>query len=261
MEIGISTACFYPLYTEETINIISDLGCGLCEVFLEAEYEYDKDYINILKKKMNAFNMRAGSVHAFCATFEHQLFSEYERRRTDALKVFEKVLIACTIIGAKNYTFHGDKRCDDLSMLDFGHYLKCLDDLINLSAQYDVNLSWENVAWCQTSRPEFIKIVRQHSPALKFTLDIKQARRAGIPPEEYIKAMGAGLTNVHVNDYNQASTCLLPGEGEHDFARLFCRLRDMGYRGNAIIEVYSSDYSSYAQLKKAMEYLKGCIQH
>ena len=52
MEIGISTASFYPMQTEDTIKIISDMESSLCEVFLEAEYEYGKEFIRELKKEL-----------------------------------------------------------------------------------------------------------------------------------------------------------------------------------------------------------------
>jgi sugar phosphate isomerase/epimerase len=41
---------------------------------------------------------------------------------------------------------------------------------------------------------------------LKFTLDIKQARRAGVPLSEYIKASGDDMVNVHVSDYDTNNT-------------------------------------------------------
>lgn len=54
MEIGISTASFYPMQTEDTIKIISDMESSLCEVFLEAEYEYGKEFIRELKNEWKA---------------------------------------------------------------------------------------------------------------------------------------------------------------------------------------------------------------
>jgi sugar phosphate isomerase/epimerase len=256
MEIGISTACFYPLYTENTIKIISDLESNLCEVFLEAEYEYEKDYISDLKKEMDKFNVRANSVHAFCATFEAQLFSEYERRRTDALVIYKKVVEAATRLGATSYTFHGDKRCDDLNKLDFKHYIKCVNELLDIAQSYNIALSWENVAWCQTSRPEFIAKVKDAAPTLKFTLDIKQARRAGKLPDEYLDVMGSDIINVHVNDFNNEKSCMLPGQGMFDFKSFFQKLNAIDYKGNAIIEVYSWDYDDYTELKTSIEYLR-----
>lgn len=226
---------------------------------MEAEYEYNKSYIDILKEKMNFYNVQTHSVHAFCATFEHQLFSEYERRRHDALKVFEKVLQAAVGVGARSYTFHGDKRSDSFNEIDFKHYLRCLDELLQMASAYNIDLSWENVAWCQTSRPEFIAKVKADAPLLKFTLDIKQARRANIDPKKYIDVMGGRLINVHVNDYNDENSCMLPGRGMFDFKEFFKTLSGIGYKGNAIIEVYRTNFENHEELKSSFEYLQSTI--
>lgn len=256
MEIGISTACFYPLYTEDTIKIICGLGTNLCEVFLEAECEYERDYILELKKEMDKLNVRANSVHAFCATFEAQLFSEYERRRTDALVTYKKVVEAAALLGADSYTFHGDKRSDDLGKINFKHYIKCVNELLDIAQSNNIALSWENVAWCQTSRPEFIAKIKEAAPEMKFTLDIKQAGRVGKTPYEYLDVMGSSVINVHVNDFNFERSCMLPGQGMFDFKVFFRRLDAMDYKGNAIIEVYSWDYDNYSELKTSVEYLR-----
>ena len=211
----------------------------------------------MLKNRMDSFGVAANSVHAFCATFEHQLFSEYERRRKDALVLFRKVLEAAVTLNAKSYTFHGDKRADSLKYVDFKHYGKCFDELLTMAEHYGVALGWENVAWCQSSRPEFIDIIKKSvsKDSLKYTLDIKQARRAGIDIEDYIAVMGSEIVNVHVNDYNKTSTCMLPGDGDVDFKDFFNKLSKSNYNSNAIIEVYSSNYKEISQLKKSLEYL------
>ncbi|MDD3765947.1 MAG: sugar phosphate isomerase/epimerase [Eubacteriales bacterium] len=258
MEIGISTACFYPMQTEQTLEIIAGLGASVCEVFFEAECEYEPEFTSLIKDRLTKYNIKPNSVHAFCAPFEAQLFSDYERRRKDALKSFEKVLKAASALGCNIYTFHGDKRADDFDSIDFAHYGKCFDLLANMACSYGVQLAWENVAWCQSSRPEFIKRIKEitKSTNLKHTLDIKQAKRAGISPYEYIEVMGEGLVNLHLNDNNDTATCLLPGEGTVDFSEYFDYLKQKGYRGNAIIEVYNSNYKSLDQLKTSFDKTK-----
>lgn len=257
MEIGISTASFYPMQTEDTIKIISDMESSLCEVFLEAEYEYGKEFIRELKERMESCGVRTNSVHAFCATFEHQLFSEYERRRRDAIVLYKKVLEAASVLGAKYYTFHGDNNSTSFKNINIDHYYKCLSEIAYIARSYDVYLAWENVVRSRTSRPDFIKKIRDITDDVKFTLDIKQARRAGVPLSEYIKAMGDDMVNVHVSDYDTNNTCLLPGKGEFDFCGFFRTLKENGYKNDVIIEVYSTDYSDYGEIKDAFEYLKG----
>ena len=258
MEIGISTACFYPQQTEDTIQTIADLGATLCEVFFEAECEYEADFVSIIKERLDRFGIRLNSVHAFCASFEAQLFSDYERRRKDALKVYHNVLRAASELGGDIYTFHGDKRSDSLDSVDFAHYGRCFDELAEIAADYGVRLAWENVAWCQSSRPEFIRRIKEitKSDNLKHTLDLKQARRSGTLPEEYIDVMGKDLVNLHINDYNDCLTCMLPGEGTVNLARYFSILEESGYCGNGIIEVYKSNFDSLSRLQSSFNHTK-----
>lgn len=259
MEIGISTACFYPMQTEETLVIIASLGANICEVFFEAECEYEPEFTSIIKERLEQCGIKINSAHAFCAPFESQLFSDYERRRNDALKSYEKVLKAASALGCDIYTFHGDRRADDYNTIDFAHYGRCFDLLADMAEAYGVRLAWENVAWCQSSRPEFIKTIKEitKSSSLKHTLDIKQAKRAGVSPYEYIDVMGDDLVNLHLNDNTDTNTCMLPGEGAVDFVALFDYLKEKGYKGRGIIEVYNSNFKSLDQLKNSFDKIKG----
>ncbi len=261
MEIGLSTACFYPMQTEDTIRVISDLGAPLCEVFFEADCECDLSFARLLKERMEERGVRAVSAHAFCIPFEHQLFADYQRRIDDALVSYRRVLAAASAIGARYYTFHGDKRSERLDGLDYKHLGRCFDALLNMADAYGVSLAWENVAWCQSSRPEHIANIKNavSRDGLKFTLDIKQANRAGVPVDEYIKVMGSDIANLHINDFDAHATCLLPGKGVFDFAELFAKLGSAGYRGDAIVEVYSENYTDISQLADSIAYVKSCL--
>ena len=81
MKFGISTASFFPIETENTIPIIKELGSNKCEIFLEAESEYQLEYVKMLKERCNKHNITPISVHSFCSAFEPFIFSDYKRRR------------------------------------------------------------------------------------------------------------------------------------------------------------------------------------
>ena len=248
--------------SEDTISIIGGLGAGLCEVFFEAGCEYEGEFIRLLSERLSEYSVRTNSVHAFCANFEQQLFSDYQRRRTDALAVYRRVLEASSALGAKSYTFHGDKRSDNFNEIDFKHYGRCYDELLSIADGYGVSLGLENVVRCQPSRPEFIENLRNviKNDGLKFTLDIKQAYRAKKSVYEYIDVMGRDIVNIHINDFLGEQTCLLPGTGGFDFTEFFGRLKAAGYSGNAIIEVYSSNYHSMEELSDSFEYIKNIVK-
>ena len=262
MKAGISTACFFPLYTEKTVPVIADFGAEVCEVFFEAESEYNLSYARRLKRVAQENNIEIASVHAFCATFEQFLFTNYERRRKDALKSFIKATKAARELGAKSYTFHGDRRTDEIDSLDYKHYEKCFKELLDITSSYGIKLCWENVSWCQSSRPEFIKRIKEYvNPAeIYHTLDLKQARRAQTTADEYLNVMGGNLKNVHINDYDEVSDCILPGCGKEDFPLFFDKLRKLGYNGNLIIEVYRSNFNEYSEIKSSLDFVKEALK-
>ncbi len=50
IELGMSTASFYPQFTEDAARKIVKLGYSKAEVFLNSECEFDAEYIKELKK-------------------------------------------------------------------------------------------------------------------------------------------------------------------------------------------------------------------
>lgn len=66
MEIGISSACFYPdIVLEDSISIMKSLGFKTGELFINTISECNEDYILKIKEEIikNKFNIR--SVHFF----------------------------------------------------------------------------------------------------------------------------------------------------------------------------------------------------
>ena len=108
MTIGLSTACFYPENTENTVSILKRLGVKKTEVFLEAQSESRKVFYKPLRKSLDSAGIEVISVHGFVAFYEPFLFSEYKRRADDAFYEFEKISEAAAGLGAKYYTFHGN---------------------------------------------------------------------------------------------------------------------------------------------------------
>ena len=66
MEVGISSACFYPDFElEKSFKIMKKLGYDTGELFLNTYYEYSDDFVKKLieEKEKNNFNVK--SVHFF----------------------------------------------------------------------------------------------------------------------------------------------------------------------------------------------------
>ncbi|MBO4323381.1 MAG: sugar phosphate isomerase/epimerase, partial [Clostridia bacterium] len=95
-----------------------------------------------------------------------------------------------------------------------------------------------------------------YAPNLRATLDIKQARISGYGVYDYIEEMKGRINTVHVSDVDPSGKRALPGKGITDFYRLFSVLKDAGFDGGALIEVYKDDYKDMEELKESLEYLE-----
>jgi len=263
MDIGISSACFYPMPTEDTIDIIKNLGFTKLEVFMEAYSEYEEDYSLMLKDKIDECGLQVISAHSFCSAHEPFMFSEYIRRREDSIRVFKKVLNASRILGARYFTFHGNRKEATTANFDFKKFGKEMSTFAEIARDYGIVLAWENVCWCQSHDPDFIKKTLEYieSDNLAFTLDIKQAFRASIEPADYIHVMKNRIVNVHINDADSRNSCLLPGKGSVDMEEILKLLHGYHYNGDCIIEVYSTDFSNYEEINESKKYLKKIIEN
>ena len=64
---------------------------------------------------------------------------------------------------------------------------------------------------------------------------------------------------MHLSDVDDAGRICLPGRGTFDFEECLRRLKDAGFGGALLIEVYPRDYGGYGELKQSCEYLDELI--
>lgn len=264
MNVGISTASFYPDYlTEETISLIGNMGIKTVEVFLESYSEYDIDFCKAMKDKLDKYDIHVSSIHAISTQFEPQLFSATLRQRNDARKMLIKVLRAANILGANVYVFHGPViRKDTKLNIDFEKNARHVDDIADMCGEYGVKFSWENVYWCWFSYPEFVRSLKQvtNSKNIYFTLDIKQAMKSKFDPFKYLEAINGNLANVHLCDYDESGNLYLPGKGSFDFRKLKAEISKTGYNGAIIMEVYRYNYKDFHEMMEGISYLRDIFE-
>lgn len=257
MYLGISTACFYPGLVEENLKIIASLGIKKAEIFFNTASEVTPEFAAMLRKEADTRNVEIISVHPYTSLMEGMLlFTEYERRTNDGLKEYENYFKCASILGAKFLTFHGERNIgieDDKKK--FQRKCDVYHRLCAIAQQYGIMLAQENVAWCKSARPEYLRSLYEAVPELRYTLDIKQAHRAGEHWKTFMEAIGDRLVNVHINDFSEKESCLLPGEGQMDYETFFYELKKLGYQGSTIIEVYRSNFSEKAQIERAIRTL------
>lgn len=257
LEIGISSACFYPDFElEKSIKIMKELGFDIGELFLNTYYEYSDEFLCKLieEKEKNNFNIK--SVHFFSSMYEPYLFDEYKRRRKDALDVFKSICRFTSQLGASSYTFHGMRK-RELGAINKKEVLEIYNELAYIARENNIYLSQENVSWCMSSETEFLELLKNYIKYdIKFTCDIKQAYKSNKNPLDYINIMGKDLINFHINDRDEKSICLLPGKGDVDYKPVFQRLKDIEYKGPLIIEVYRENFKKYEELKDVKYFIE-----
>ena len=111
MKLGISTACFYPLPIEQALDEIGKLGLRTAEIFFNTESEYFEPLISKIERHVKENGLEICSIHPFTSANEGiLLFSEYTRRTEDALAQYRRYFEAGQRLGAKYFTFHGERR-------------------------------------------------------------------------------------------------------------------------------------------------------
>ena len=258
MKTGVSTASlFMRANNEDALPILDDLGVGCAEVFLTSFSEYDDGFARLLNERKGGLQIT--SVHDLNTQFEPQLFSRCERVKRDAFVWLEKVMSAGKILGAPLYTFHGTARVKKASRNanadDFSHIGKSLAEISQCCRKYGISLCLENVEWATYNRPSVFSALKSYVPDLLGVLDVKQARISGYDYREYLTEMGKDIALVHISDVDERGKIVLPSQGVFDFNELALRLKDVGFDGALLVEVYKESYQEIADLKRACEYV------
>ncbi len=260
LEIGISTAIFYPeILTEDAVKKLARKGFNVLEVFANSFFEFSNEYALELRDLADKEKVRINSVHTVSSAFEPYLFDAYERRREDFFKIFQDFIKFGEILGAKSYTFHGLIKRPHKNMT-FKDVVYIYERMVYEAGVHGIALAQENVSWCLSGDLEFLKRLKDTvKEPLKYTLDVKQAVKAGKSPYDYLDIYGEDLANLHLNDHDAVHSCLLPGRGEFDFAKLFEKVQELGYKGPGIIEVYKENYETLEELTESRKYLERII--
>lgn len=257
MNTGISTANFYPeLVTEEAVELYGRSGFRMVETFLNTFYEMKEGYLKDLRALCDRNDVKVNSVHVMSIVMEPSLFDRQKRRREDFMNILRSTLKAARILGADIYTFHGPNQWM-VDNIKEEHILECYRNIVDEADKAGVRLAQENVSTLASKDPKWLwKLKEATEGKIKFTLDIKQAHRAGIPVDEYLEVMGEDIVNVHMNDFNGSDVCMLPGKGTFDYRSFLRKLKSLNYRGNGIIEVYRENFRDIRDLEESRDYLQ-----
>ncbi len=257
MNIGVSSACLYPMLTEESLNKLINIGFRHFEIFINSNGELKSEYISTIRSILDKHDSKVISIHPYISGFEPCLiFSDYYRRFEDSVFIYERFFKAASDYNAKYVVMHGDRIRNPVLITD-EEYFKRFKVLSELADKYSVTLVQENVNLFRSSDPKFIKSMRNYlKDRAKFVLDTKQCIRSGCCVYDMLRAMGDNIVLIHVSDHDEKSDCILPGRGNFDFLKFSNMLLEKGYKGDLIIELYNSGVSSLDALWNSYLYLK-----
>ncbi|MDE7300960.1 MAG: sugar phosphate isomerase/epimerase [Clostridia bacterium] len=259
MKIGISTASLFPdKHSEEAAKIIKSLGVDLIEIFLSTFYEYRPEFSKALAPEIEG--VEVNSLHTMPLNFEPNIFNSTRRVRGDGYYWLDQVARSAQLLKCHNYTFHGFVRpSGGRQNDDMGYIGDRIAEAHAFTAGYGVNLCLENTSAYAYNRPGFFKEVKSRCGDLYGVFDIKQARRSGYPYGMYLKDMEGAIAYVHLSDVDENGRICLPGKGVYDFEKILKELKDSGFDGNIMLEVYRGNYSDFAELKQSVDFVNEII--
>lgn len=245
--IGVSSACFYPLETEKALETAGECCFHTVELFLNSHSELEDSFVDELIAIKEKYNLDIVSVHPFASFAESfYLFSNYERRYTDILPLYDRLFEVTARLGADIFVFHGAKIPGSISDEE---YCKRFAHLIEMGKKYGVRVCQENVVHHRSESPAYLKMMKESiGENFSVVLDIKQAHRAGYTPYEFIDVLGESIIHVHISDRNEEKDCIPPLTGEFDFPKLFREMEKTGYNGKYIIELYYWSYETKEEI-------------
>ena len=199
-------------------------------------------------------------MHVLNTQFEPQLFGSHPRARADAFRLLHEAMAAAHTFGAGHYTFHGITRLKKNSApADPARLAPAFRDIIDACAEHGVRLCLETVHWALYNAPGLFRPLAAACPDLMGVLDVKQARLSATRTKCTSRTWrGTSRTSTSPTSTSAAASAC-PGRGIFDFEECLRRLKDAGFDGAAIIEVYPDNYKEYAELKRACDYIDELI--
>ncbi len=250
MKIGISTSCLYPMYTEQSFEMIAKNGVELTEIFFNANCELEPPFIKQLAQIKSEYGITVSSVHPTMSLAESfMLFSNYDRRFKEGLEIYKRYGEIAAELGAKYVIMHGGK--PNGTMDDYGYF----DRFAKVADAVKVNgatLLQENVVLFRAGNIDTLKNMSNYlGDNVNFCLDVKQSIRGGYSPYDVLKLLGGKIKHLHISDNNDQYDCMLPLDGNFDFKDFLNTARDCGYTGDAVIELYRNAFDKPEELFEA----------
>ncbi|MCR4925053.1 MAG: sugar phosphate isomerase/epimerase [Clostridiales bacterium] len=249
MNIGVSTACLYPLETEKSLQTLAQAGFKDTEIFFNASYEMYGFIFDQIKEILDNYNMNVTSIHPFTSFAESfLLFNAYRRRFYDGLEFYKKYFDTANRLNCDIVVIHG---CKLQYAIEEDDYIERFAKLYELGREFGVKIAQENVVNFMSGSLLFLEnMKKQLGNDFKMVFDIKQAVRSGYNPLDLVDKLGDSFVHLHLSDHDldKGKDCLPPGLGNFDFKTFFDKLKEKNYQGNSVIELYRHNFDKPQEL-------------
>ncbi len=258
MKLGVSTACFYPLETELSLEKLGKAGVKHTEIFFNALCELKQSFVDMLLDIKEEYGINVASLHPTMSLAESfMIFSAYDRRYREAEEQYKRYSEIAAQLGAAYIIMHGGKPNGILSDEEYCERYMRLNEI---TLENGVRILQENVVKFRAGDIEFMRSMKKIlGDDAAFCLDIKQSLRCGYDPFDLIREFSDNIKHFHISDHSTASDCLLPLDGGFEFGKFFDILRNNSYDGSCIIEVYRNSYKEYDEIFNSYNRLKNYI--
>ncbi len=258
MKIGISTSCLYPMYTEQSFELLAKNGIELTEIFFNANCELQPPFIKRLAEIKNQYGITVSSVHPTMSLAESfMLFSNYDRRFNEGIEMFKRYGEIAAELCAKYVIMHGGK---PNGTMDNHGYFDRFAKVAEVVRQNGATLLQENVVNFRAGSLEALEDMSNYlGSEVNFCLDVKQSIRGGYSPYDVLNLLGGKIKHLHISDSNGVNDCMLPLTGNFDFKDFLSTACDCGYTGNAVIELYRNAYGQPEELFAAHKKLLSVV--
>lgn len=259
MRAGVSTACLYPMPTEDALYDLALAGVTHVEIFINTHAELRDTFIYNLADILQRFDMTCKSVHPYTSELETlMLFSNYPRRLQDYLEYCKLYFSAMEKLGATIFVLHGSRA--PAASVNRAEYFERYELLSETAAQFGVTVAQENVARCAGGSLNFLKDMKDKlGKKACFVLDIKQAVRAKEDPLQMLRTLGENVAHVHMSDHGTYGDCLLVGQGRFQVQTFLDTLATYNPNCSVILELYRSGFGSTADLAKNYHLLENML--
>jgi len=254
MKLGLSSLLFVKGKLEEALPLLQELGYDCLEVIYEIphfslRWEEDREKLERLGRELKERGLEP-SVHTPFVDLNpvSHLTEVFELNR----RLAERGMEACRLLGGEVVVVHtGSCRVPTREFFELTER-KCLSLLRSLASrarEVGVKLAVENGMTPSSpfSTPgELLKVVEEVGAGIVYDVGHANLRERAegrkLDVRSQVRTMGKSLLHLHVHDNRgKDDDHLVPGEGEIDFTALSGALRETGYRGMLIAELWDPE--------------------